>query len=194
MGPNKIWALAVLLMILPGVPTYVEAGEHDAVRDALEQCVACHGKKGASEQPDIPILAGQHFYYLYVQLKDFKSGLRKDDVMGAIAAELDKAQMKALAQYFSEQTWPQIGYRADPATAAKGETATAAGQCVQCHLGGYEGDSRIPRLAGQYPRYLKKTMADFKHRKRLNSPAKSSLFASYGEDDIQAMADFLGQM
>ncbi len=30
-----------------------------------------------------PILAGQEFYYLYVQLKDFKSGLRKNAVMGS---------------------------------------------------------------------------------------------------------------
>jgi cytochrome c553 len=46
--------------------------------------------------------------------------------------------------------WYNIGFKADAAKAAKGETATAAGQCVQCHRGGYEGDSRIPRAAGQY--------------------------------------------
>ena len=39
---------------------------------------------------------------------------------------------------------------------AKAETATAAGQCVQCHLGGYEGNSRVPRLAGQKVSYLER--------------------------------------
>ena len=45
--------------------------EFAPIADLLEQCVACHGDKGASKKPEFPILAGQHFYYLYVQLKDF---------------------------------------------------------------------------------------------------------------------------
>ena len=77
--------------------------------------------------------------------------------------------------------------------AAKGEKAAVAGQCVQCHLGGYEGNSRIPRLAGQYPKYLKKTMTDFKNKERTNSPAKASLMVSYDDADIEAMSDFLGE-
>ncbi|MCH9020313.1 MAG: c-type cytochrome [Proteobacteria bacterium] len=162
-----------------------------AVREELELCVACHGEGGASSQPEFPILAGQHLYYLYVQLKDFKSGYRKNDEMGLIAAELDKAEMLMIAEYFSEQIWPRIGFRADPAIALKGETAAAAGQCVQCHRGGYEGDSRVPRLAGQHRAYLNQTMLDFKHKVRNNSPAKSTLMTSFGDADIAAMADFL---
>ena len=38
--------------------------------------------------PSNPILAGQEFYYLYVQLKDFKSGLRKSAIMGPIVQAL----------------------------------------------------------------------------------------------------------
>ena len=72
-----------------------------------------------------------------------------------------------------------------------GETSAAAGQCVQCHLGGYEGDSRIPRLAGQYLEYLKNTMLDFKNKIRNNSPAKGSLLVSYSNDEIAAMAEYL---
>lgn len=180
--------LATTFFLSPAV-----AGEEDtaAIKETLELCVTCHGEKGASRQPEFPILAGQHFYYLYVQLKDFKSGSRKDEIMGPIVEEMERSEMKALARYFSKQTWPNIGFKADPAVAAKGETATGAGQCVQCHLGGYEGDSRIPRLAGQHPQYLNKTMLDFKHKKRLNSPAKSSLMASFGSEDIEAMSLYL---
>ena len=134
----------------------------------------------------------RHLYYLYVQLKDFKSGFRKSEIMSPLAAELEKADMLSMAKYFSEQKWPGIGFRADPAMAAKGEKAASAGQCVQCHLGGYEGNSRIPRLAGQHPKYLKKTMIDFKNKVRTNSPAKSSLMVSYDDADIEAMSDFLG--
>lgn len=165
--------------------------EYATIREKLELCTACHGPNGASKQPQYPILAGQHFYYLYVQLKDFKAGRRASEEMKDIVAELSKAEMQALAKFFSEQKWPNIGHRSDDTVARKGETATVAGQCVQCHRGGYEGDSRIPRLAGQYRKYLNKTMADFKTKARNNSPAKSSLMKSYEAADIAAMADFL---
>ena len=180
------------LIVLAALPT--AADEYNAISEKLELCAGCHGKKGASNNPEYPILAGQHLYYLYVQLKDFKSGFRKSEIMSPLAAELEKADMLSIAKYFSEQKWPGIGFRADPAKAAKGEKATTAGQCVQCHLGGYEGNSRIPRLAGQHPKYLKKTMIDFKNKVRTNSPAKSSLMVSYDDADIEAMSDFLGNM
>ena len=173
-------------------PVAAEAGEHGAISEKLELCAVCHGEKGASSNPEYPILAGQHLYYLYVQLKDFKSGFRNNDIMSPLARELDKADMLSLAKYFSEQKWPRIEFRADPAKAAKGETAAAAGQCVQCHLGGYEGNSRIPRLAGQFPEYLNKTMSDFKNKVRGNSPSKSSLMVSFDDADIEAMSEFMG--
>ena len=189
---KQIWIFAAFLGL--ALPSGAGAGESAALQYKLDLCVACHGEKGASEQSKFPILAGQHFYYLYVQLKDFKSGLRKSEVMGTIVQDFEKADMQALAQYFSQQAWPNIGFVADPDKAAKGETAAAAGQCVQCHLGGYEGNSRIPRLAGQHPLYLKTTMLDFKHKIRKNSPAKSSLLESYADADIEAMAEFMGDM
>jgi cytochrome c553 len=187
----KTGVLTILLILSWNSHTNADAADYEPVLDQIKLCVSCHGENGATSQPTFPILSGQHFYYLYVQLKDFKSGLRKNDIMGPIASQLEKSQMKLLAQYYSEQDWPNVSYRADSAAEIRGETATVAGQCVQCHLGGYEGDSRIPRLAGQHPEYLLKTMADFKHRKRLNSAAKSSLFVSYSEDDIKAMSEYL---
>lgn len=154
-------------------------------------CTTCHGEDGRPTQANIPIIWGQQFYYLYVELKDFKSGLRANDIMGPIAADLSKDQMKALAQYFSEKEWPRIGYQADDADIAAAESAATAGLCTQCHLGNYQGDSRIPRLAGQQPAYLEKTMLDFKNKVRLNSPAKGSLLGAFDDSDIKALAHYL---
>jgi cytochrome c553 len=187
----KSGLLTILLMLSWNLHPNADAPEYQPVLSQIKQCVSCHGENGATLQPTFPILSGQHFYYLYVQLKDFKSGLRKNEIMGPIASQLEKSQMKLLAKYFSEQNWPNIGYRTSSAAEIQGEIATGAGQCVQCHLGGYEGDSRIPRLAGQHPEYLLKTMTDFKYKNRLNSAAKSSLFVSYSEDDIKAMSEYL---
>ena len=162
------------------------------ISDDLEFCVSCHGEKGAKPIDDtIPVLAGQHFYYIYIQLKDFSTGSRFNEVMNDIAASYDKDKMKKFAKYFSEQKWPNIGYKTESNLISKAEKAVASGQCVQCHRGSFEGDSQIPRVSNQNYTYLKKTMLDYKSKVRNNAPAKSSLFASFKEEDISALASYL---
>ena len=186
---NSLTILFLFLSIFWSAEVF--ADEYADIRPQLTLCFTCHGQNGVSTQPKYPIIAGQHFYYLYVQLKDFKSGYRASEIMGPMAKLLGKKQMKAMAKFFSEQKWPNIGYRPIKERAQLGETSADSGQCVQCHLGGYEGDSRIPRLAGQYPEYLHNTMLDFKNKIRNNSPAKGSLLMSYSDDEIAAMAEYL---
>ena len=194
MGVGKIWLFAMVLAVMAPGAGSAQDDEYAAIRERLEVCMICHGENGASKEPTFPILAGQHLHYLYVQLKDFKSGLRAGAEMAPMVADMAKSEMLLIAKFFSEQVWPNIGFRADAKTAGKGQTATVAGQCVQCHRGGYEGDSRIPRLAGQYPEYLEKTMLDFKSKARRNSAAKSSLMELFSARDIAAMAVYLGEM
>jgi cytochrome c553 len=71
-------------------------------------CSACHQPNGVGLMKNYPRLAGQHADYTYAQLTAFKSGQRGNDkdgkdvngrVMGAIAARLSDAQMKAVADY-----------------------------------------------------------------------------------------------
>jgi cytochrome c553 len=183
-------SIATLALLVWGA-TPAAGDEYAPVRETLEACFICHGENGASRKPEFPILAGQHFYYLYVQMKDFKAGRREGQEMQAMLAEISRAEMKAMAKFFSEQTWPRIGFRGDADIARKGEVAAAAGQCVQCHRGGYEGNSGTPRLAGQHRQYLEKTLLDYKSKARANAPAKSSLMNSYSAEDLAAMAEFL---
>ena len=58
-------ALGKLLLFAALVPTVfgqavAAEDEYAAVRDKLEACFGCHGENGASENPEVPILAGQH--------------------------------------------------------------------------------------------------------------------------------------
>ncbi len=183
--PNRRHAL--LLALLCGV-----AGAED-MEQKLALCVTCHGPAGATPiQPDYPILAGQHFYYTYVQLKDYKESRRAHELMAPIAVSLEKEEMQAAAQYFSEQNWPRIGYQASEQDQRIGLRIISAGQCVACHLGGFEGNSRVPRLAGQYPGYLERTLLEFKYGQRNNSPAKSSLLKSFSDAEIGSVARHLG--
>ena len=188
-------ALAKGLGLVVGLALLASSqAQADQHADKLALCSSCHGADGVPVNPSIPAIAGQEFYYLYVQLKDYKAGRRVNSIMSAIVAQLEKSEMRALAQHFSEQKWPSSQATADDATTNKALRAAGAGQCVQCHLGGYEGNSRVPRLAGQQVPYLEQTMLDFKNKVRLNSPAKGSLLKEYSDDDIAAMAAYLGAL
>ncbi len=191
---TQIFAIAVFLLLVVTTISIVHADEYEAIRETLETCVTCHGEKGLPKEENVPILAGQELYYIYVQLKDIKKGLRKSEVMEPFVEELEKKQLMALAKYFSEQKWPRIQFKGNPGIVHKGEMAASAGQCVACHLGSYTGNSRVPRLAGQQPKYLEKTMLDFKKKIRKNSPAKGSLMSSFTDEDIAALAEYLGNM
>jgi len=170
------------------------SNEFAAVEEIIGSCEVCHGELGASTQQQYPILAGQEFYYLYVQLKDFKSGLRAGPIMGPLASALEKDQMQLVAKYFSEQLWPQYDYVTDDKRINANLTMINAGQCVACHLGAFHGNSRIPRLAGQHPEYLAKTMLDFKTKARNNSPAKVTLMASFEDEQLMEVAYYLSAL
>ena len=184
----------VLGFLFAFVTATAQADEYAALRETIEACAGCHGDRGASKEDAFPILAGQELYYLYVQMKDFKSGLRKNEIMQPVLADLKKQDLFALAKYFSEQKWPNIGFKGDPERVLNGERAANAGQCVACHLGSYTGNSRVPRLAGQYPNYLAKTMLDMKSKARNNAAAISSLMSTFSESDISDMAEYMGNM
>lgn len=79
------------------------AGDAAAGKAKSAVCGACHGPDGNSSNPLWPNLAGQHAAYLVKQLKDFKSGARKDPVMAPMAAPLSDQDMENLAAYFTSQ-------------------------------------------------------------------------------------------
>ena len=183
--------LCLIGLALAAAPLF--ADEYANIRDKLQVCFTCHGENGASTQiGKYPILAGQHYFYLYTQLKDFNEGRRENPEMSPMVANLTNEEMQAMAKFFSEQSWPNISFVSDPDKAARGEATAASGQCVQCHLGSYEGASRVPRLAGQHPEYLRQTMLDYKSKARANAPAKSSLMGALSDEDIENLVEFLG--
>jgi cytochrome c553 len=80
------------------------AGDPVSGRQKSQVCAACHGSDGNTPTgPEFPRLAGQHYDYLLKALRDYKSGARKDPVMGAQATALTPQDMADLAAYFSEQ-------------------------------------------------------------------------------------------
>jgi cytochrome c553 len=72
-----------------------------------ESCKACHGEGGAKPiQPDYPILAGQQEDYLVAVLNQYKSGKRKNAIMGPFAKALSDKDIRDIAAYFAKEPSP----------------------------------------------------------------------------------------
>jgi cytochrome c553 len=70
-------------------------------RVKAQPCVPCHGTDGLSVAPDAPHLAGQPRIYLEQQLRDFRAGKRRHEVMNVIAKPLTDADIAALAEWYA---------------------------------------------------------------------------------------------
>jgi cytochrome c553 len=164
----------------------------DSIEDKASVCSACHGEKGLPNDTAIPIIWGQNEGYLYLQLRDFQKGARKDDRMTPIAQSLSKEDTLALAAYFAGKPWPNTNTpRASKSDEAAAMTAIKSVVCTSCHLEQFQGSSSIPRLAGQEHDYLAKTMTDFRNRTRANNPGMSDLMNTVTPEQISAVAAYL---
>jgi cytochrome c553 len=76
------------------------AAEAPPGRAQAQACAPCHGALGVSTAPDAPHLAGQPRFYVMDQLKAFRSGKRKHEVMNVIAKPLTDTDIEQLAEWY----------------------------------------------------------------------------------------------
>jgi cytochrome c553 len=163
-----------------------------SVDDKAQVCAGCHGDKGVPQQNTWPVIWGQQQGYLYLQLRDFKSGARKDDIMSPIAQSLSREDMQALALYYSQKPWPNLQQpHAGADVAARAQQVNNSVVCTSCHQSGFLGDSTQPRLAGQTKEYLQKSMLDFRNKSRGNNPGMTDLMLAISEQDIADLAAYM---
>jgi cytochrome c553 len=166
-----------------------------ATREKAQVCFGCHGPNGNSQSPDYPILAGQSWRYTYIELKDFKEGRRSDPQMSPMAANLSREDMIDLGNFFAAQKQLPIKFKPDPAKIEAGRKTSDAVLCPMCHLGGFVGQNEIPRVAGQYPEYIKKQLADFKAKRRTNDAGNmTSVSATLSDADIENLAHYIANL
>jgi len=164
----------------------------ESIAEKADVCNVCHGMNGLPEDPTVPIIWGQNEGYLYLQFRDFQKGARKDDRMTPIAQGVGKEDALALAEYFAAKPWP--GTNAAAASKADVKVAMTAINsvvCTSCHLEEFQGDSSVPRLAGQVHGYLFKTMTDFRDHTRANNPGMSDLMNTVTPEQLNAVANYL---
>jgi cytochrome c553 len=186
---RRVAWLSLLFFSLPAQAD-IAAGEKKA-----ETCMVCHGPNGNSSVATFPILAGQTFRYLYLQLKDFKEGRRSDPLMTAPTENLSRQDMLDLAEYFAAQKQKPNGFKADNEKAARGKRKADEVLCPMCHLGGFSGQNDIPRVAGQHFDYVVKQLEDFKARKRTNDAGNmTSVAGTLSDRDIADLANYIANL
>jgi cytochrome c553 len=164
----------------------------DSIEDKVQICAGCHGESGKPIDKTIPVLWGQQNGYIYIQLRDFKRGDRKSDIMQPIASAFERDEMLAIADYFSKKPWPDLSQpRAPKDVSDRAVKANASVGCTGCHLDHFQGDGTVPRLAGQGRDYLTKTIADFRSHARGNNPGMSDLMNATSPDDLAALEQYL---
>ncbi|WFT79883.1 MULTISPECIES: c-type cytochrome [unclassified Methylobacterium] len=94
-----ICALLSGLALVPGPAAL--AGDAAAGRRKAVACQGCHGLDGVAKLPDAPNLAGQVEPYLVKALGEFRSGVRRNEVMSVAAKTLTDADIADLAAYYS---------------------------------------------------------------------------------------------
>ena len=166
-------------------------------RDMIDTfCVYCHGQDGNSANPDIPNLAQQNPTFLLAQMQQFAASDRKDDyagVMQRLAKTFTPQQEISLAVYFASVplTQPASG---DRTLAAKGRSLFSA-HCVVCHGPQGMGGGDFPRIAGQQPGYIVRTLRNFRD---LDNDRRSSRMSGVTHDltdaDINELAAYVASL
>lgn len=170
-------------------------------KDLVEKrCSVCHGMEGESSSEFFPRLGGQHAGYIVKQLRDFKEGRRKGEMV-RFARNLPEDVIEGLGAYFSQQKVAPHP-PADPELGAVGRYLYQHGNrfsgvpaCKDCHGAEGQGAPRLPRLAGQRALYLERQLKDFNQRERTNDNEIMHVIASkLTELELKALAEYISGM
>lgn len=185
--------IPVLLLML--APSLSLAQDANRGKEISATCAACHGVDGNSTIPQNPILAGQTARYIYLQLRDFKEGRRKDPLMSPMAANLSRQDMFDLAAYYAAQKPNGQGSKGDTSLVAKGKRISDDALCPMCHLGGFSGQNEVPRVAGQHYEYALKQLLDFKNKRRTNDAGNmTAVVRTISDEDLAAVAAYAASL
>ena len=148
----------------------------ETIAERAAPCLACHGEKGVSENPQVPSLGGQPAPYLLIQLYMFREGQRasaskKDDPMIQVMSEMTKSFTDDDLRNFSDflAKLPAPHSPVDSGDADRMQRAAALitqNRCNSCHNLDLAGRDNVPRIANQREDYLAKTLREYKTNDR----------------------------
>jgi len=158
-----------------------------AAKEAAGACAGCHGETGVSATPGMPSLVGLDPKYFVAALGAYKTGHRKNDMMGPLAGALDDSTMNDLALFYALQK-PARAKTPAPGDAAAGKAAAAS--CSGCHGDqGVSSTAATPSLAGQDAGYFVAALQAYKSGARKDD-VMSGLAGSLDDKTMRNLAAY----
>src|SRR5262245_21261930 len=177
--------LVFMTAVLPATAALLE--------ERLAPCLACHGEKGQSEQPEVPSLGAQPAFYVMVQLFMFREKLRTIEVMNAMTQGLTDDELRGMADIIAKLPPPRPAETAsDPARLEQAQALIQQHRCNFCHNPNFSGAQQVPRLAGQREDYLVKALREYKNNTRRGyDPAMAEVLYEISDEQLLDLAYFL---
>lgn len=161
----------------------------------VQVCANCHGTNGNSSVPDIPNLAGQNAAYLQEQMRRFMDGRRKNPFMQGMIKAMNDAERADVVAFLADQSMqPRSHQDASAAQVALGQRYFEK-VCFRCHGQRALGDAKVPRLAGQQPGYVVKSLRRYRDGtgERLE-PLMAANTRLMSDEEISAVAAYLASL
>lgn len=199
--PNIKQVLALALLLATGWAGAGEALQQRVAGVATYRCNACHGPNGQGTNPIFPKLAGQNSEYLVRQIMNFKTGVRRGQVMFFQLGDLTPSDIAALAEHYGKQRLVPAEVR-DKALHEQGRKlyrqgnkASAIPTCAHCHGDDGRGSGSMPRLAGQHAEYITEQIYRFIDVERLpGQTQRHPVLDPLTHDEIRAISLYLAAM
>jgi cytochrome c553 len=154
-----IRAALVFVLCAAALPSLAAGGA------TVADCVDCHRPR-APGSGEVPIIAGQRAEYLAQQLAQFAERHRDSFPMREIAQGVDAQR---IAAELAAMPWPERRRTAQPrAERVRAANLVRGAGCASCHERSFGGRDAAPRLAGQEPGYLARTLDQFASGERIH--------------------------
>jgi cytochrome c553 len=163
--------------------------------ERMEPCLACHGEKGKSENPEVPSLGAQPAGYSLIQLYLFREKQREVEVMNEYAKDLSDDDLRQFSDALAKLPAPSPDGAIDAARMQKGYALIEKHHCNLCHQSDLAGRDNIPRIAAQREDYLAKTLREYKANTRVGyEPVMLEVMRPLTDADIVELAYTIARM
>ena len=164
----------------------------ESIEERMAPCVACHGEKGQSPNPEVPSLGAQTSAYALIQLFLFREKLRRHDLMNEAVKGFTDSDLRTFADAISRLPPPlPTTDPTDPARMARGQALVTQHRCNVCHNPDLAGRDNVPRIAGQREDFFVKTMREYKDNIRAGYDASmADVVQPISDADILDLAYF----
>ena len=166
-----------------------------SIEERIAPCLACHGERGQSTNPEVPSLGAQTSAYILIQLFLFREKMRRLDIMNDAIKGFTDDDLRAFADTIAKlPPPPPTGDPTDPARMERGRALVRQYRCNVCHNGDLAGRDSVPRIAGQREDFLLKTMREYKASIRAGYEASmAEVLQPVPDADILDLAYFVAR-